>query len=172
MQLIGQWEGKGIGVNFKNWTTGLSVDDNFTMISVLIFLVLDNFIYLAITFYVERINPGQHGIAKPWHFPVSSCVPGRRRFSRVESNKLGPGYELEGVKNGNADDEIFIEDETVYSSRNIGIKITNLVKIFKQFGKVKAAVNDLCLNIYENHITVLLGKLLLALLQNATYNLS
>lgn len=61
------------------------------------------------------------------------------------------------VISGDVANQIFIEDDSVYSNRNIGIKIINLFKVFKQFGKMKTVVEDLSLNIYENHITVLLG---------------
>ena len=52
---------------------------------------------------------------------------------------------------------VFIEDESIYSSKAIGIKINNITKTFKQLGTVKKAVNNLSLNIYEGQITVLLG---------------
>ena len=51
----------------------------------------------------------------------------------------------------------FFENESIYASRNIGIRIKNVVKKFKQFGKVKNAVRNLSLNIYEGQISVLLG---------------
>ncbi len=50
-----------------------------------------------------------------------------------------------------------IENESIYSSKKIGIKITNLFKVFKQLGQKKRAVDNLSLNIYEGQITVLLG---------------
>ena len=55
------------------------------------------------------------------------------------------------------DSDVFIEDESAYSKRKIGIAIKSLFKQFKQLGKVKQAVSNLSLNIYEGQITVLLG---------------
>lgn len=164
---MGAFEGKGTGVTFDNWTQGVSVDDDFTMISVIIFLIIDNFIYIGITLYLDQVRPGQHGIPQPWYFPIQSCMP--RRFSKVQSDSL-PMKAVNGSANNSANgsnhlqpklgdvtNEVFIEDEAIYSNRNIGIKIINLFKMFKQFGRIKAAVKNLNLNIYENQITVLLG---------------
>jgi ABC-type uncharacterized transport system ATPase subunit len=52
---------------------------------------------------------------------------------------------------------VYIEDESTYRFKNIGIKIKNIVKTFTQFGALKTAVKNLSLNIYEGQITVLLG---------------
>lgn len=169
--MLGQFEGKGTGVTFDNWTQGISIDDNFTFISVIVFLFLDSFLYIGITFYLDQVHPGQHGIAQPWYFPIQSCLP--RRFSKVETDlqmkamkKSATATSNGNVANGHAGhpkvdvtDQVFIEDEAVYANRSIGIKIVNLVKMFKQFGRVKAAVKNLSLNIYENQITVLLGNI-------------
>jgi ABC-type uncharacterized transport system ATPase subunit len=61
-------------------------------------------------------------------------------------------YETEVATN-----KVFIENEAPFSTRKVGIKINGLNKIYRQLGKYKQAVQDLSLNIYENHITVLLG---------------
>lgn len=158
LQLIGQFEGKGTGVNFDNWTTGVSVDDDFAMITVIIFLFFNNFIHMIITYYLDQVLPGEHGIARPWYFPISACIPSK--FSRVKSNSVElkiNDQEINDFKAKNVEDEVFIEDESIYSNRNIGIKIIGLFKVFKQFGKLKTAVSNLYINIYENQITVLLG---------------
>lgn len=163
MQLLGQLEGKGVGATFDNFTTGPSVDDNFAMVYVFVFLIINNFLYMLITLYVDSINPGHHGIAKPWYYPIEMFIP--KRYCQVQSQSEDD-MELKEVNNietdnkKNAEDEIYLEDETAYSNRDIGVRILNLFKIFKQFGKIKAAVNNLNLNIYENQITVLLGNLI------------
>ena len=71
LQLIASFEAKGEGVNFSNWTRGFSVDDNFTMLEVMIILFCNNLIHLFWTYYLENVMPGIHGIAKPWHFLVT-----------------------------------------------------------------------------------------------------
>ncbi len=104
-------------------------------------------------YYFENIMPGNHGIAKPWYFPISFLLP--KRFSTVESEiKL---KNLNSSSDIDQDKNVFIEDEANYKNKNVGIRISNLSKKFKQLGKVKKAVNNLSLNIYEEQISVLLG---------------
>ena len=82
-----------------------------------------------------------------------------KRFSTVESDiklkNFSPknSVEIETDKENN----IFIEDEAIYKNKNVGIRINNLTKKFKQLGKMKTAVDNLSLNIYEEQISVLLG---------------
>lgn len=148
---------------------GLSVDDDFSMMMVMLVMFINNFIYLTLAYYFESVRPGDHGLAKPWHFPVTNlikfiCHP---RGSNVE-HELRVNEPINGLAN---QAEVFvntlydnhlavhIEDENNYAEKTIGIKITNLSKSFTQFGKEKKAVKDLSLNIYEGQITVLLGRL-------------
>lgn len=60
IQLLGIFEGKGTGVTFENWTSGVSVEDNFNMLSVIIFLFINIFIYMIITLYLDQIHPGMY----------------------------------------------------------------------------------------------------------------
>lgn len=173
VQLIGMFEGKGTGINWTNWTTGISVDDNFCMIMVMSFMVFNNFTHLVLTFYFEKVLPGDHGIGRPWHFPISDVIA---YFARPnlelnvsflsEHEKDSDMDRIRDVKRRNSDGQsvadgdslpVYIEDEANYLNSNVGIKIKNISKNFKQFDKVKRAVNNLSLNIYEGQISVLLG---------------
>ena len=73
----------------------------------------------------------------------------------IKLKNIGNGHTNDS--NGAIEDKYFFEDESAYASKNIGIKIENITKIFKQLGKIKKAVNNLSLNIYEGQISVLLG---------------
>jgi ATP-binding cassette, subfamily A (ABC1), member 3 len=145
--------GKGTGIQFDNWTKGETIDDPFSFFDTIIIMFFNNFIHLILMYYFENIMPGNHGIAKPWYFPISFLLP--KRFSAVESEiklkNLSSSSEIDQDKN------VFIEDEANYKNKNVGIRINNLSKKFKQLGKVKKAVNNLSLNIYEEQISVLLG---------------
>ena len=165
VQLIAMFESKGEGINFSNWNQSFSVDDDFTLLQVMIIMFFNSFIHLILTYYFENVLPGIHGIAKPWHFPFSSWFTEKRKIEK--NGHLNPIYNTinsEIEKNGNVNDhlneihsQIYIEDESIYSSRKIGIKINNIVKTFKQLGQIKTAVKNLSLNIYEGQISVLLG---------------
>ena len=168
IQMIGMFEGKGTGINFSNWTSGLSVDDDFSLFQIMTIMVIDNFIHLILLYYFEKILPGDHGIAEPWNFPykyLSSWLWSQKQQQDAFSiNSEESFLSKQQTDYGSIDEPnidyglpVYIEDETAYQSRNIGIRINNLKKRFKQFGKSKIAVNNLSLNVYEGQITVLLG---------------
>ncbi|CAF0888563.1 unnamed protein product [Brachionus calyciflorus] len=172
VQLIGMFEGKGTGINFSNWTQGISVDDSFSLSMVMLVMLINSFIHLILTFYFDNVFPGDHGIAKPWNFPLLAIKSlFQTKLTTTESyhsfmddttsNKnlntiRNVKYEINTEKNFH-NLPVFIEDESIYSKRKIGIKIENISKQFKQLGQVKQAVQNLSLNIYEGQISVLLG---------------
>jgi len=145
IQLIGMFEGQGYGINFSNITNGTSIQDSFSMAHVMVILFLNNFLHMFLIYYFDNLFPGDHGIAKPWHFIFSRFYKPTKLNKRiVKNNKMNDGQD-------------FFENESIYSARKIGIKIENLSKQFKQLGQTKTAVDNLNLNIYEGQITVLLG---------------
>ena len=60
----------GAGVQWNNINVGVSVDDDFTMLHVIVMLFVDAFIYAVVTWYVEAVWPGDYGIPQPWYFPL------------------------------------------------------------------------------------------------------
>ena len=149
IQMIGMFEAKGVGVNFNNWTKGITLQDTYSMGHVMLIMFFNNFIHLILMYYFENVLPGDHGIAKPWYFPISFLLRRHRKkvFTDIE-------LKSSNIKELN---DTFVEDESIYSSYKIGIKIENINKSFKQLGVIKQAVKDLSLNIYEGQISVLLG---------------
>lgn len=137
---------------------GLSVDDNFSMFIVMIFMFFNNFIYLLLAAYFENVRPGDHGLARPWHFPVSSVFRLFKKPDKILVNEPMLGSEsVNNMQNG-SDIPVHVENEHIYENKKIGIKMENLTKQFTQFGKTKNAVDNFSLNIYEGHISVLLGS--------------
>lgn len=141
------------------------------MFMVMTVMFLNNFTHLTLAYYFESIRPGDHGLAKPWYFPLTSlkrlivcccCRFTSRKQSRLETYVNEPinGHDAAKTILNTEDNHmaVHIEDEANYAGKPVGIKITSLTKCFEQFGKVKKAVNDLSLNIYEGQISVLLGK--------------
>lgn len=144
IQLIGIFEGLGTGLNFTNFTQGISFEDKFSMAHVLAILFFNNFTHMFLVYYFDNLFPGDHGIDKPWDFIFKRFFTNRKlQFST--DNQVEMGSKMNN------------EDETNYSTRNIGIKIANLFKVFKTEESIKTAVKNLSLNIYEGQITVLLG---------------
>ncbi|CAF1151211.1 unnamed protein product, partial [Brachionus calyciflorus] len=114
-----------------------------------------NFINLFLLYYFDNILPGDRGIAKSWFFPIESCF--RIKRGRVNSELDLRNLPPDNFSQIDSQNPIYIEDESSYSTRKIGIKIENISKQFKQLGQVKQAVQNLSLNIYEGQISVLLG---------------
>ncbi len=96
--------------------------------------------------------PGDHGIGRPWHFPISCWF--KRPFA-CEDEQQDLKLNVSELNDDNL--ESYFENESVYASKKVGIKLTGLSKQFKQLGTVKQAVRNLSLNIYEGQISVLLG---------------
>lgn len=59
-------------MSWDNISQQLSEENlDFSMLSILIFLAVDAVIFMLLALYVDAINPGEYGLARPWHFPVS-----------------------------------------------------------------------------------------------------
>jgi len=60
----------GEGVHWHNINEGVSVDDDFALLHVIVMLLLDCVIYACIAWYVEAVFPGEYGIPRPFYFPL------------------------------------------------------------------------------------------------------
>ncbi|XP_070341281.1 phospholipid-transporting ATPase ABCA3 isoform X2 [Equus asinus] len=147
-QLVGKFEAKGTGVQWRDLLSPVNVDDDFSFGQVLGMLLLDSILYGLVTWYVEAVLPGQFGVPQPWYFfimPSYWCGRPRTVFGKEEDDD-DPEKALRT--------EYFeAEPEDLVA----GIKIKHVSKVFRVGNKGKAAVRDLNLNLYEGQITVLLG---------------
>uniref|UniRef100_A0A4W4H5D2 ABC transporter domain-containing protein n=1 Tax=Electrophorus electricus TaxID=8005 RepID=A0A4W4H5D2_ELEEL len=137
-QLIGMFEGKGVGIQWSNLFEAVTVDDDFSLAQVLALLLLDALLYSLVTWYVEAVFPGEYGVPRPWYFFV---LVGRVHVEEEDAEKALKGE--------------FIEEEP--SGLVSGVKIKHLSKVFRVGNKTKEAVKDLTVNMFEGQITVLLG---------------
>lgn len=145
VHLIGLFEGSGTGINYSNWNKGIYEGDAFSLAHSVVMMIFNHFIHLFVLYYLDNLFPGDHGIAKPWYF-IFTC----RRKKEITKTDNAEADSLLKDKN--------FEDESIYSDRKIGIKLSKLVKEYDQFGIAKRAVDNLSLNIYSEQITVLLGR--------------
>jgi ATP-binding cassette subfamily A (ABC1) protein 3 len=132
------------GVNFST-LFHRDVDLRFSFGEILFYMLVGSALMLLLTNYIERVFPGEFGIAEPFYYPLLPALnylKKRMGYRELENEAI-----LQERKVSNPD----IEDEP--ENGKIGIKITNLSK---KFGD-KFAVNKLSLNMYEDQITVLLG---------------
>lgn len=136
--LMKRSEKRLVGVLFENlFTRDPEVQLSFG--EVLIFMAIGLFVQLLAIFYVEKVFPGKFGSPEPWYFPV-------KRFLK-KSEKNFEEYEMSS-NNENFEDE--------QRNLKVGIRVEKLTKKFQSVPVVK----NFSLNVFEDQITVLLGKLL------------
>ncbi|XP_037363662.1 phospholipid-transporting ATPase ABCA3 [Talpa occidentalis] len=147
-QLIGKFEAKGTGVQWRDLLSPVNVDDDFTFGQVLGMLLLDAALYGLVTWYVEAVLPGQLGVPQPWYFFVTPSY-----WCGTPSTLLGKEEDDEDPEKALGTEYFEAEPEDLVA----GIKIKHMSKVFGAGGKRTAAVRDLSLSLYEGQITVLLG---------------
>ncbi|KAH9498375.1 ATP-binding cassette sub- A member 3 [Bulinus truncatus] len=144
--LLGMFEGVGSGIQFSSLTSGVSVDDDFSMLMVFIMLLVDSVFHCLIAWYVEAVFPGEYGFAQPWYFPFTKsywgCCPRISEYVDVD----------ESVSVGQ-DPSMFEKEPNELA----GIKIRHLRKVYGSGKDKKIAVAGMTLNMYEGQITALLG---------------
>nr|CAH59462.2 ATP-binding cassette transporter sub-family A [Pecten maximus] len=143
---IGIYEGTGDGARWTNFHQPATVDDNFSLLDAMIMLLVDTALYLLVTWYVDNVHPGEYGVPKPWYFPVSKTywcgvTPTADNYNHEEPPSV-------------TNPEKFERDPT---DLRVGIKISNLRKVFGSGTGKKVAVANTTLNMYDGQITALLG---------------
>lgn len=145
-QLLGKFEAKGVGVQWRDLLNPVTVDDDFSFGHALGMLLLDSVLYVLVAWYVEAVLPGQFGVPQPWYFfllPSYWC----------RGSRMALGKEDEDPEKALRSEYFEVEPEDLVA----GIKIKHMSKLFRVGSKNKAAVSNLSLNLYEGQITVLLG---------------
>lgn len=140
--MVIRYEGTQEGLQWHNIFKPVTVDDQFHLGYVLFMLLFDAFLYLLIALYVEKIFPGDYGVAEKWNFPFTA--------------KFWCGNpEYVGVVDSNSESDQDNENfEMEPKNRIVGVKTKSLRKVFDNN---KVAVEGLNLRMYQDQITVLLG---------------
>lgn len=138
-------EGNEVGLHFSNLFQRES-DMRFSIGEVMLSMILANIIHVSLTVYIEKVFPGNIGIAEPFYYPILPLI----RFvrSRMGYYSLNNHDAILQERRPSGDE---FEEEP--SNLNVGIRINDMSK---KYGS-KWVVNKLCLNIYEDQITALLG---------------
>lgn len=143
-QIIIRFEGKTEGLQWSNFFTPSSVDDTLSVGLVIIMLLVVASVYFLIALYVEKIFPGEFGVAERWWFPVS------RSFWLGPRLKDGRHVSTDNTQSLQSPENF----ETEPKQKTIGVQVRGLRKIYDN---KKVAVHSMSLNMYEDQITVLLG---------------
>ncbi|XP_061181930.1 phospholipid-transporting ATPase ABCA3-like isoform X1 [Saccostrea echinata] len=145
-QVIGMFEGTGAGIQWSTLDQGVSVDDSFAMLHIMIMLLVDTVLYMMLTLYIEGVFPGEYGAPLKWYFPFTkSYWCGTTASDDVPDDKR--------ISIGQNPD--FFEADPV--GIRAGIQIRNLRKVFGKKENCKVAVAGMSLDLYEGQITALLG---------------
>ncbi|XP_053680207.1 phospholipid-transporting ATPase ABCA3-like [Anopheles nili] len=140
--LIMRHEGTSNGLQWSNMFDPVTVDDDLSVGATMMMLLADTVIYLVIALYVEKVFPGEYGVAEPWYFPVTK---------KFWTNKVAP---VDDANNEQLPDESSSNVEAEPVGKYAGVRINGLRKVFN---KTKVAVKGLHLSMFEDQITVLLG---------------
>jgi ATP-binding cassette subfamily A (ABC1) protein 3 len=65
------FSGTGIGVHWDNLSNGASVDDDFSLGTVFLMMIVNSIMYGVLTWYIENVFPGEFGTPLRWYFPVT-----------------------------------------------------------------------------------------------------
>ncbi len=96
-------------------------------------MIIWSIIYLPITWYLEKVYPGDYGIPLPFYFPITAnyWFPQNLKIQPNETNK---------ASDLNFEREPFNYRKTV--------NLFNLSKTFTSFRKTKTAVKNVSINFY------------------------
>nr|XP_021189995.2 phospholipid-transporting ATPase ABCA1 [Helicoverpa armigera]WRX06182.1 ABCA1 [Helicoverpa armigera] len=148
-QMIIMCEGTSKGLQWNEFFTPISYQDQLQPGHIVLMLILDSILYMLIAMYVEKIRPGLYGVPLPWYFPFTKSFwrPNKSKMAEINKDTRDMEYNDALLKVVHDHDE---EPKGV----PMGVNIQNLTKIYKGRKKV---VDNLNLRMYENEITVLLG---------------
>jgi len=64
----------GVGLQWSNINTVVSVDDNFTMLHTLMMLCVGIIFFAILAWYLDAVLPGDFGTPQPFYFPFTVFV--------------------------------------------------------------------------------------------------
>lgn len=141
--MVGHYEGANFGITWAN-----IFEDEFSMAWILGLLVIDTFLYAFLAWYLEQVLPSEYGFTKSPLFLFSPAWwRGNRSVTETKYQKLTNIHEEEGA-------EPAYNEPYKANGSQPAVMIRNLKKVYPG-GKI--AVEDLTLEVYEDHITALLG---------------
>ena len=148
-QLLGSFEGSGVGLRWDNIYDPATVDDDLTFSMVLAMFIVDTIFYWLVMWYVEAVFPGEYGIPQKFYFPFQpSYWFGNRRSSGKRFEETFPL--LQGTHSG------LFEREP--EGLPAGIQVRQIRKVFNRGAtSEKVAVDGVSVNMFDGQILALLG---------------
>lgn len=110
-QIIVLLEQSAMGLHWNNLSRPVSSDDVMTVAHCIASLLMATVLYLLVTFYVERVFPGDYGIPEKWYYPFT------KHFWCGDREVTGKLANVAYIENKNRD-----RFETEPSSKETGIE--------------------------------------------------
>ena len=105
----------------------------------LLLMLVYSFIYMLLAVYVERINPGEFGVAQPWYYPFQNLCCKPQRVTTVSPIHTSVNH--------------WIDPNPVVRGTLPSASTNNLTKKFGKF----TALSDLSIRFYMGEVCSLLG---------------
>ncbi|CAF0791152.1 unnamed protein product [Brachionus calyciflorus] len=169
-EIIAAYEKQNIGINWQNfYETPYSNEDTFNMNYICLILLLDAFIYMFLTWYIEGVFPGEFGIPRKWYFPLQPsfwCGESKKKSKKKSTfkkllekfkildkkkQKIVKMEEEEDKKNDLLNESI----EKIDKDLETGIEIDKLHKVYSRGNN--HALKGLSVKFYRDEISAFLG---------------
>ncbi|CAF3818339.1 unnamed protein product [Rotaria sp. Silwood1] len=111
----------------------------------LIVMLLSCVFYWTLSWYLEKVFPGEYGIPQDWNFLF------KRDYWRKETTET----QIYAFDNHAA--TLTRPAASLARTNSIGAPVIHVDRLVKKFGPDKIAVNEVSFDLYENQITSLLG---------------
>jgi ATP-binding cassette subfamily A (ABC1) protein 3 len=170
ISLLSQYEAAAIGAHWDN--LNVDVGGGIDLLTVMVMLVFDCFLYTFLGWYLEQVLPKEFGVRQPFWFPFKNlCLTMKGHgWSRwcleqiAKHRRIGVGEEsINGVAELDHTGENTPHTESVapelesQAATGQCVKIMGLRRTFSTPDGEKVAVAGLNLTIYEGQIFALLG---------------
>lgn len=146
LMFVMQREGAKTGLQWSNMFTPITPDEAFSVGGVMLMLIFDICLYGIITFYVEKVFPGDYGVPERWDFIFQESFWSKD----VNDND----FDID-IENHLMEENLTTDTEPVPEELNVGIELRRLRKAYDD---ENVAVKGLTMKMFENQITVLLGR--------------
>ncbi|CAF0704109.1 unnamed protein product [Brachionus calyciflorus] len=147
VQVMLQYERSARTLSYKTLFKNL-YGDELNLGSLLISMLGWSGVYLCLSWYFERIMPGEFGVKQPWYFPFM------KSYWFESTNDKNYYEDISNPSDDTNDPDAFEREPSELSA---SVQIKNLTKIFRTGFEEKKVVDNLNLNFYENQITGFLG---------------
>lgn len=139
-------ERSGIRITWSTLWTSIGTNYSaFTIGFLMIVIAAESIILFVLGLYINKVFPGEHGVACKWYFPVECFVNLSTTEDQTETEVL-------------TEDEVRDRELSEIMKGNCSVVLSDVHKRYHGGGARKYAVSNLTMGFYENEITILLGE--------------